>query len=65
LRLTFGGKRRFFVRDEGIAKQFQQPQKCGGTKTCRGRSPNTFLWSLAAVRRRTFTALLNDACPTK
>jgi len=40
------------------AKQFAGLAKCGGTKPCRGRSPNTVFWSLAAVRRRTFTALL-------
>jgi len=45
LRPTWTGKRRFFVRDKGIAKQFQRTKKCGVTKTCRGRSPNTFLWS--------------------
>ncbi|WP_461248454.1 hypothetical protein, partial [Treponema sp. R6D11] len=31
--------------------------KCGGTKACRGRSPNTLLCSLAP-KGRTFTDLL-------
>jgi len=59
LRLTFGGKRRFACPNKQTAKQFAGQAKCGGTKPCRGRSPNTVLWSLAAVRRRTFTALLS------
>jgi len=39
LRLTFGCLRRFFVRDKGIAKQFQRTKKCGGTKTHKGAKP--------------------------
>jgi len=37
---------------------FQQPQKCGGEKYHKGRSPTGVLRSLAAVRRRTLTDLL-------
>ena len=33
------GWRRFCGCDEGNAKHFQQPQKCGGAKSCRGRKP--------------------------
>ena len=33
------GWRRFCGCDKGIAKQFQQPQKCGGANPCRGRKP--------------------------
>ena len=33
---------------------FTGAKKCGGTKTCRGRSLNTFLWSLAAQRAAYF-----------
>ena len=53
-RTTFGGKRRFACPNKQTAKQFAGQAKCGGTKTCRGRSPNTFLWSLAAQRAAYF-----------
>ena len=47
---TFGGKRRFASPNKQTAKQFAGLAKCGGTKTCRGRSPNTVLCSLAVCR---------------
>ena len=53
-RLTFGGKRRFACPNKQTAKQFAGLAKCGGTKPCRGQSPNTFLWSLAAQRAAYF-----------
>ena len=48
------GKRRFCCCDKGIAKQFQQQQKCGGAKHHKGRSPTGVLRSLAP-KGRTFT----------
>jgi hypothetical protein len=43
--ITSGCLRRFFVRDKGIAKQFQRTKKCGGAKMHKGRSPTAFLRS--------------------
>jgi hypothetical protein len=41
--------RRFWGCDKGTAKQFPQPQKCGGEKTHKGRSPTGFFRSPSPV----------------
>jgi hypothetical protein len=50
--------RRFFVRDRGIAKQFQRTKKCGGEKPCRGQSPNTVFRSPSRESGEAHTDLL-------
>ena len=43
---------------------FQQPQKCGGEKTHKGRSPTAFFVVRAAERRRSVYRLLSDGLST-
>ena len=63
--LNVPGKRRFCGCDEGIAKQFQQPQKCDGAKMHKGRSPTAFLRSPSpeGAKRLPFVKRRVATCP--
>jgi hypothetical protein len=58
------GWRRFCGCDKGIAKQFQQPQKCGGTKCHKGRKADwLFVEPEGANSARSANRVLNDEKP--
>jgi len=51
------------ARISKLRSSLQSRQNVAEQKRAEGVSSNTVLWSLAADRRRTFTALLSAVCP--